>query len=417
VYVVLNPPRPVIPQTAAKPPAHILPYEQEIARSRDTPAQQDSTAKDAAAPADAKPAPGQATATPSANQAAAPKPDVQAAAPAPGNAGTQDNAGNSDAGGMPPAEDADANDGGALPPNETSPRGQAALPRDDAPGQDDHSGQYDVTAVPPGGAPPGSPYGAPPEAYGPPPDAPYGPPPGAYGPPQKGPPVARPYEQEPQEGPYGQGGPYGQPPQDGPYSEANQGGPDGQPPQAGPYGQAPNGAAQGAPGVPQEEWVQVLVSGAGMYGTASEDAPMLFAFPYGRRLKVVSHYQGWVEVTDPQSATTGWMKAGHVAPVAGPGAPPQQAWRHHQPRPWRLLTRLSALEDKGAPGVIFLSTVGPIGDRHKIRKKRCISAIFWQLEGCHAAFVLHRKGVVEIATPRGPQWPYEVFTCFLAVPL
>ena len=222
---------------------------------------------------------------------------------------------------MPPAEDADANDDGALPPNETGPREQAALPPDDASGQDDHSGQYDVTAVPPRGARP-SPYGPP--AYGPPPDAPYGPPPGAYGPPQKGPPLARPYEQEPQEGPYGQRGSYGQPPQDGPYSEANQGGPDGQPPQAGPYERAPNRAAQGAPGVPQEEWVQVLVSGAGMYGTASEDAPMLFAFPYGRRLKVVSHYQGWVEVTDPQSAATGWMKVGHVAPVAGPGAPPQQ---------------------------------------------------------------------------------------------
>lgn len=321
VYVVLNPPRPVIPQTATRPPAHILPYEQEIARSRDTPAQQDGTLQDAAAPADAKPAPAQAAAKPSANQASAPKPDAQAAASAPGNTGAQDNAGNSNARGMPPAEDADANDGGALPPNETGPREQAALPPDDASGQDDHSGQYDVTAVPPGGARP-SPYGPP--AYGPPPDAPYGPPPGAYGPPQKGPPLARPYEQEPQEGPYGQRGSYGQPPQDGPYSEANQGGPDGQPPQAGPYGQAPNRAAQGAPGVPQEEWVQVLVSGAGMYGTASEDAPMLFAFPYGRRLKVVSHYQGWVEVTDPQSAATGWMKVGHVAPVAGPGAPPQQ---------------------------------------------------------------------------------------------
>ncbi len=42
------------------------------------------------------------------------------------------------------------------------------------------------------------------------------------------------------------------------------------------------------PGGPEEEpqeWVQVLVSGAGMHGTASEDAPMLFAFPYGRMLQ------------------------------------------------------------------------------------------------------------------------------------
>ncbi len=51
-----------------------------------------------------------------------------------------------------------------------------------------------------------------------------------------------------------------------------------------------------------------------MRATASEDAPMLFAFPYGRNLKVVSRYQGWVEVTDPKSSATGWMQAHVVAP-------------------------------------------------------------------------------------------------------
>jgi hypothetical protein len=78
------------------------------------------------------------------------------------------------------------------------------------------------------------------------------------------------------------------------------------------------------PAEPQEEpqeWVQVLVSGAGMHGTASEDAPALFSFPYGRTLRVVSRYEGWVEVTDPQSAATGWMKAQYLAPVAAPGSP------------------------------------------------------------------------------------------------
>jgi hypothetical protein len=79
--------------------------------------------------------------------------------------------------------------------------------------------------------------------------------------------------------------------------------------------------------------VQVLISGAGMYGTASEDAPMLFAFPYGRRLRVVSHYEGWVEVTDPQSATTGWMKTGHLAPIAAPGAPQQVDAGYEEERP------------------------------------------------------------------------------------
>jgi hypothetical protein len=76
------------------------------------------------------------------------------------------------------------------------------------------------------------------------------------------------------------------------------------------------------PGGPEEEpqeWVQVRVSGAGMHGAASDAAPMLFAFPSGRVLRVVSRYEGWVEVTDPQSAATGWMQAHYLAPVAAPG--------------------------------------------------------------------------------------------------
>jgi hypothetical protein len=77
----------------------------------------------------------------------------------------------------------------------------------------------------------------------------------------------------------------------------------------------------------QQEWVQVLVSGAGMHGMASEDAPMLFAFPSGRTLRVISRYGNWVEVTDPQSATTGWMKAQYLAPAAAPGSPQEaEAW-------------------------------------------------------------------------------------------
>ena len=52
----------------------------------------------------------------------------------------------------------------------------------------------------------------------------------------------------------------------------------------------------------------MLASGAGMRATAADEAPMLFAFPYGRNLRVVSHYQDWVEVTDPKSAATGWMR-------------------------------------------------------------------------------------------------------------
>ena len=79
----------------------------------------------------------------------------------------------------------------------------------------------------------------------------------------------------------------------------------------------PNAWPAGPQDEPQE-WVQVLVSGAGMHGAASEDSPPLFAFPYGRTLRVVSRYEGWVEVTDPQSATTGWMKSQYLAPPARP---------------------------------------------------------------------------------------------------
>ena len=84
----------------------------------------------------------------------------------------------------------------------------------------------------------------------------------------------------------------------------------------------PNAYPAGPSG-PPEEWVQVLVSGAGMHGMASEEAPMLFAFPYGRTLRVISRYGNWVEVTDPKSATTGWMKAQYLAPVASPRGPEQ----------------------------------------------------------------------------------------------
>lgn len=87
----------------------------------------------------------------------------------------------------------------------------------------------------------------------------------------------------------------------------------------------------GGPGDEPQEWVQVLVSGAGMHGTASEEAPMLFAFPYGRVLRVVSRYEGWVEVTDPQSAATGWMQAHLLAPSPPPGAAPEVVYEE-EPR-------------------------------------------------------------------------------------
>ena len=109
----------------------------------------------------------------------------------------------------------------------------------------------------------------------------------------------------------------------------------GYPPQPGGYPSQPGAAWPGEDADPNawppqeapQEFVQVLVSGAGMHGMASETAPMVFAFPSGRTLRVISRYGNWVEVTDPQSATTGWMKAQYLAPVAQP-RPYQEA------QPW-----------------------------------------------------------------------------------
>lgn len=97
----------------------------------------------------------------------------------------------------------------------------------------------------------------------------------------------------------------------------------------------PNAWAADPQGAPQE-FVQVFVSGVGMHGTPDDDAPMLFAFPYGRTLRVVSRYEGWVEVTDPQSAATGWMKAQYLAPAAAPGMrqEAEQMYDDDEPR-WR----------------------------------------------------------------------------------
>ena len=97
-------------------------------------------------------------------------------------------------------------------------------------------------------------------------------------------------------------------------------------PQAGQYGdqESTEWADQNT-----EEWVEVIVSGAGMRSTAADDAPMLFAFPYGRNLKVVSRFEGWVEVTDPQSAATGWMQAHALAPSTGNRGRPSQSQAYY----------------------------------------------------------------------------------------
>ncbi|MET0381076.1 MAG: hypothetical protein ABWZ94_04175 [Methyloceanibacter sp.] len=177
-------------------------------------------------------------------------------------------------------------------------RAQAPLPPETVTGAPaEAQGGTEMAALPPGEDEPGDPNALPWQRPSPPnappgmeaeADAPMPPPPGAY---------------------------------DEPYDPYD--------PQAGlPEEVDPNGLPAEEP----QEWVQVLVSGAGMHGAASDDAPMLFAFPYGRVLRVVSRYEGWVEVTDPQSAATGWMQAHLLAPARPPGPPGVEAFYGEEPR-------------------------------------------------------------------------------------
>jgi hypothetical protein len=337
IYVVLSPPRPVIKEVEQKPAKKIvLPYERQLAKSHDqaVPEPDSSASAEPAEPEAQSDAAKAAPPTPQPDKQAAVEPGAQ---PEGGNAGNEQGPGETGEA-VPPAEDANADNGTAMTPDDgANPSEQAAGPPDEGTAPDNGQRPYDVTAVPPGAAPP-SPYGAPP-AYTPPPapyarsprDAlytgqpqpdPYGapPPPDAYGAPSPyGAPPLTAYGNTPQ-------GPYG----NGPYGQGGNGA----------YGQSSAAAPQAVPGqpaathsgAPQEEWVVVLVSGAGMRATASEDAPVLFAFPYGRNLKVVAHNGDWVEVTDAKSSATGWMKNDEVSPIAPPGAGPPPTEAYQQPQ-------------------------------------------------------------------------------------
>ena len=208
-----------------------------------------------------------------------------------------------------------------------------------APGAQDTYGQNPPGgAYAPPGAPPGDPYAA---------QDPYGQDPYAQDPYAQDPYADRdPYSQDPYgqdpngQDPYGQNAavdPYagqnaypGQPPGQGQPSYPGQPPYPGQaqPPYPGQQGQPPGQAQNPYPGQgqPQEEWVRVIGSGTGMRNSASEDSPVLFAFPYGRNLKVVSRNGAWVEVKDPNSSAKGWMEAHALAPTANPNAYAQQPY-------------------------------------------------------------------------------------------
>jgi hypothetical protein len=212
---------------------------------------------------------------------------------------------------------------------DTAPRDVVSLPDESADAQDVPDGSQpsqDVAALPDGqtapydGLPPmpgeqgaASGQAGPPGQYG------------TDGPEQWGDERGAPWDdgQQPQVDAYGRPlprDPYGSPDQGDPYGTSGQGDPYGAAGQGDPYGSPQgeqwNGQDSTAWGDQNsEEWVEVMISGAPMRATASEDAPMLFAFPYGRNLKVVSRYEGWVEVADPKSGATGWMQAHVLAPA------------------------------------------------------------------------------------------------------
>ncbi|MGV1015079.1 MAG: hypothetical protein ACOYB4_08935, partial [Methyloceanibacter sp.] len=97
-----------------------------------------------------------------------------------------------------------------------------------------------------------------------------------------------------------------------------------------------------------EQWAQVVLSGAAMRAAAADDAPLLFAFPTGRNLRVISRNGDWAEVTDPQSSATGWMRLQHIAPAgaAQPGYAPQyDAYYQEPPRERRGLFRKGGFAD------------------------------------------------------------------------
>jgi hypothetical protein len=302
IYMVLSQApvaKPVKTERASRP----LAYESAIA-GEEVDAKPEAKSDDTPEP---PPLPGEAEAKPKAPPTPKPKQAAKPPAEIPPDGSEDPN----ETAALPPGEDGAYPDGGEPLPWQTDQ--QAVVPNDggDLPEQDPAYGEapYDPAAGDEyGAAPPPDPYGQGQDAFD-----------QAYADQNGGPPPA-PYGQQP----YGQPAPgqYGQQPPADPYAQPQRGA-YGQPQGAQPYGQPGDPyAQQGAPGAPGEEWAQVMVSGTGMRSTASLDSPILFAFPFGRNLRVVSRNGEWVEVSDPQSSATGWMKA----EMLGPGAPPGQAY-------------------------------------------------------------------------------------------
>ena len=252
----------------------MLPYEQQLVRKPEPGASAPAGSPEgapAAAPSEHAVGPAE---TATAN--ATPKPDAKASAGASPNA-QPPSAGVGQA--TPPAEHANAADGSAMTPEAGADPSEAA-PDDGARPYDDGQRPYDVTAAPPGAGPQGGAYGDPPQGA-------YAAPPPPLRTIASGWAVQRASSRARRLWRSTTASAVWRASAAGALRRCTAGGL--RRCLSRPYGQAPDGAPQGGP---QEEWVIVLASGAGMRATAADEAPMLFAFPYGRNLRVVSHYPG-----------------------------------------------------------------------------------------------------------------------------
>jgi hypothetical protein len=87
----------------------------------------------------------------------------------------------------------------------------------------------------------------------------------------------------------------------------------------------PSGAGQEPQ---QDELVKVVGPGAKALAGASDKAAMLFGFPEGRELRVLSRQPGWVQIMDPGSKQVGWIAESSLEPA---GAAQQQAAAPQRP--------------------------------------------------------------------------------------
>ncbi len=76
-----------------------------------------------------------------------------------------------------------------------------------------------------------------------------------------------------------------------------------------------------APDQGQAEWANVVASAA-VHSEPSAQAPMIYALPAGRQLRVLAHSNGWAQVQDPSSGATGWVEARVLASGSAPGGRP-----------------------------------------------------------------------------------------------